>query len=201
MSEILAPGTRVTISYALPYQDPQPTQGSITDQSTEDVAHVEVLGLAKRVYITLRWDEVSKNEYRCFQARELDGQVVITEQEPKNLHPMNWAGMGLNSREGAWAFARARGMETVFVGRDGARKNLGKVFDPRAFERAAYQGYVSHGLGMTDGYYAPLKFEQWVALFRRHPAEVIAHENDVAESVKAALPLYQEALAQALVSA
>lgn len=195
MSQILAARTRVTVLYAVPGYKDQPTQGSITEKSTEQYAHVELLGLARRVFIEVPWAEVKKNEYRAFTTHVEDGVMVITEIEPKNSHPMNWSGMGEYSREAAWARAGARGLQTVFVDREGNRRELGMVFDPRAFERAAYQGYVGYGCSMTDGYYAPEKFESWVKSFRQRPEEHMNRENDVADEVKAALPLYQAMLA------
>jgi hypothetical protein len=180
--------TRVTVTY-----QGRETQGQITAKSTDWAADVLLLGLAATITIQLPWSKVSKNEYRCFTAIEADGVMTITEVEPRNDHSMNWMS-GHTSREGAWAIAGARGLKTVFVGRDGSSKDLGVVFSPKAFEHAAYQGYVAYGRSMSDGYYAPLTFESWVKSFRRSPDFNL---NDASEAVKAALPKYIAALAQA----
>lgn len=139
-------------------------------------------------------NSTQQTEFRAFTVEEAGDFLVITEIEPKHSHPMNWSGMGEYSREGAWFKAQTQGLETVFVSRSGERRELGRIFDPRAFERAAYQGYVSYGLSMTDGHYAPIRFEDWVRAFRANPETHLAFGNDASESVKAAFPLYQEAL-------
>jgi len=190
----IATGTRVTFQYAVPGYEPQETQGIVLEGSTPSVAKVEVLGLPKIVKIGLPWSYLTKVEYRCFKVVELEDFVEITEVAPKNSHWMNWMGFGEMSREGAWAFAGARGKKVVFISREGERKELGAHFDPRAFEKAAYHGYVGYGHSMSDGYYAPEKFDSWVKAFRKNPAEHMNNQNDVAEEVKAALPLYLEAL-------
>lgn len=186
--------TRVTFMYAVEGYEPRETQGVIREGSTSKLAKVEVLGLAKTKVIGLPWSAVTKVEYRCFKVVELGYVVEITEVEPKNSHWMNWMGFGEMSREGAWAYAGARGKQVVFISREGERKELGEHFDPRAFERAAYSGHTSYEYSMTDGYYAPEKFESWVKSFRKHPAEHLATRNDAADEVKAALPKYLEAL-------
>jgi hypothetical protein len=182
--------TRVLVEYK-----GEEHQGSVREGSTERFAKVEVLGRADRPKITVPWSALTKVEYRCFKVVETPSQIIITEVEPKNSHWMNWMGFGEMSREGAWAFAGARGKQVLFVGRMNDRRDLGRVFNPAAFERAAYQGYTSYGYSMSDGYYAPEKFESWVIGFRKDPAGHLANQNDAAESVKAALPLYQQALA------
>lgn len=189
--------TRVTFMYAVPGYEPQETQGVIREGSTSKLAKVEVLGLAKSRTIGLPWNAVTKVEYRCFKVTETTESVLIAEVEPKNSHWMNWMGFGEMSREGAWSYAGARGKQTFFKSREGQVQDLGKVFSPKSFERAAYAGYASYGHSMSDGYYAPEKFDSWVKSFRKHPAEHLASQNDASESVKAALPLYLEALAAA----
>jgi hypothetical protein len=50
--------------------------------------------------------------------------------------------------------------------------------DTDSFEREAYQGYVSHGIGGTDGHYAPKAFETWVHTFRKSPINALYIGND-----------------------
>lgn len=190
MANVLATHTRVTLIH-----QGQKAKGSVLADSTENQAHIEVLGVVGRPKVFLAWDRVCKIEYRCFAVTETGEQTVITEVEPKNSHPLNWMGSSEMSRESAWAYASARGVQTVFVDREGYRHNLGEVFSPKAFENAAYQGYVSYGHSMTDGYYAPIQFDAWVKSFRQHPEHHITHQNDMSKVVKAALPKYLEALA------
>lgn len=191
----LAVRTRVTFQYAVEGYEPRETQGIVLEGSTPSVAKVEVLGLAKSRTVGMPWSYLTKVEYRCFRVVDLEYVIEITEVEPKNSHPMNWMVIGEMSREGAWAYAGARGKQVVFVSREGERKELGQHFSPKDFERAAYSGYVGYGQSMTDGFYAPEKFESWVKSFRKHPADHLNSQNDVSEDVKAALPLYLEALA------
>lgn len=191
MTQILANHTRVTTVYK-----GREAKGAIIEGSTERFARVEILGYhGKRPEIDVPWSAVKKDEHRAFTAKVVEGVMVITEVAPKNSHPMNWSGLSEYSREGAWAYAQCMGLETVFVSREGERKELGRVFDPRSFEQAAYGGYVGYGQSMTDGFYAPEKFDSWVKGFRKHPAEHLNSQNDAPEAVKAALPLYLEALA------
>jgi hypothetical protein len=179
--------TRVTVTY-----QGRETQGQITAKSTDWAADVLLLGLAATITIKLPWSEVAKNEYRCFTVETTEDVTTIAEIEPRNDHPMNWS--GLYSRENAWVVAGIYGLPTVFVGRDGSTKDLGVVFNPAAYERAAYGGYVGYGLSMTDGHYAPIDFDAWVKSFRKFPE---FGQNDASKAVKAALPKYIAALAQA----
>lgn len=196
MATQLTPGTRVTVSYAVKGHEAQPTQGSINAQSTSWEAHVTLLGIVgATIVIKLPWSEVSKNEHRCFTVETAENVTTITEVEPRNDHPMNWSGQ--YSREDAWTVAGIYGQPTVFVGRDGSTKDLGVVFSPAAFERAAYSGYTAYGRSMTDGYYAPIHFDAWVKSFRKHPEAELANQNDMSKAGKAALPTYLAALAQA----
>lgn len=189
MATQLPTGTRVTVTY-----QGRETEGSITVKSTDWAANVNLLGLGSTVTINLPWSQVTKNEHRCFGYTEDEETFVITEVEPRNDHPMNWIGSGYTSREGVWALAGARGLETIFISRDGNVQDLGVVFSPKAFEHAAYQGYVGYGQSMSDGYYAPIDFDAWVSSFRKSPE---FGQNDVSETVKATLPTYIAALAQA----
>lgn len=108
--------------------------------------------------------------YRRFTAdrRVIGGEktMVITEIEGTTRHPMNWSDGSL-SREGAWKRAQSQIHHTIVLTADGNQVDLGCVFVPEAFERAVYSGYISYGLSMTDGHYAPIDFESWVKFFRR----------------------------------
>ena len=46
------------------------------------------------------------------------------------------------------------------------------------FEHRAYLGYISYGLSMTDGHYAPESLGAWVVGFRIDPAGALYHGND-----------------------
>jgi hypothetical protein len=140
-------------------------------------------------------------------------RYLIVEVEGTDRHPLNWTD-GLTTREGAWRRARAQHCPVTLVPLEGEAQDLGVVFDPREFERAAYQGYVSHGISMTDGHYAPDTFEIWVANFRRGISkdkdEIIGfwerdgevamiHDrawsgNDAYDEVKGALGVYAKAM-------
>jgi hypothetical protein len=50
--------------------------------------------------------------------------------------------------------------------------------DAVLFEQEAYRGYVSHGLSMTDGHFAPVDFETWVHSFRKAPVIDLYRSND-----------------------
>lgn len=130
----------------------------------------------------------AKTLYRRFKVEvHEDGRSFdITELEPTDKHPMNWIDL-TTTREGAWEAARAQDLPVVVRMLDGTTRALGVVFDPEAFERACYRGYVSYGHSMSDGYYAPLKFDSWVASFRRSPS--LAH-MDVAGCVAGSLDSY-----------
>jgi hypothetical protein len=182
--------TRVTVTYK-----GQDTQGQITAKSTDWEADVLLLGLAETVTIGLPWSKVSKNEHRCFTVEVAEDVTTITEIASRNDHPINWTGE--YTRENAWTVAGIYGLSTVFVGRDGSTKDLGVVFSPKAFERAAYGGYVSYGLSMTDGHYAPIDFDAWVKSFRKFPESHLASQNDMSKAAKAALLKYIAALTQA----
>lgn len=134
--------------------------------------------------------------YRTFDAYAdtENGVFVINETGTRTDHPMNWlCGTG-ETRESAWITARSTALPVVVTLLDGTSKNLGVVFDAATFERAAYSGYVGYGYSMTDGYYAPIKFESWVQDFRRNRGKGILFQNDTPQYVKDALPLYQASL-------
>lgn len=189
-TQILPPHTRVILTYR-----GDEHQGVILKSSTQELAHVEVLGRVDHPEVRVVWSQVTKTEYRCFEYAETEDTFVITEVAPKNLHPMNWAGLGQNSREGVWGMAKARGKMTVFVSLDGSRRDLGRIFDPRAFEKAVYQGYVGYTHSMSDGACCvPISFDSWAQDFRADPAAELSSYNSTSESVKAALPLYLKAL-------
>jgi hypothetical protein len=139
----------------------------------------------------------------------------ITKVGYTTSHPMNWSAIGgETSREGAWEAARQQHLPVVYCdATSGADTNqlmeLGEVFDPQAFERAAYSGDCSYAYSMTDYGFHPIAFETWVKGFR---AEVLANvetikayadaphnlsyadkiwtRNDLSDSVRAALPVY-----------
>ncbi|MFI6179721.1 hypothetical protein ACIA8R_29550 [Nonomuraea sp. NPDC051191] len=73
------------------------------------------------------------------------------------------------SEAAALDLASAQHRPVTLVRLDGTRERPAVAFDPDAFERHAYLGYVCHGLSMTDGHFVPEPFEQWVSAFRRHP--------------------------------
>lgn len=134
--------------------------------------------------------------YRTFDAYAdtENGVFTITEKGTRTDHPMNWlCGSGTTDRD-AWAMARSGALPVVITMLDGTVKNVGVVFDAATFERAAYDGYVSYGYSMTDGYYAPIKFDAWVKDFRRGLGREILSQNDSPKYVKDALPLYQASL-------
>lgn len=139
--------------------------------------------------------------YRRFTTSVDPKHFVITEREPTDRHPMNW---GLEegsdfygrilfptSREGAWDRAREQELPVLVVLLSGEIKSLGVVFDCDVFERACYRGYVSYGYSMSDGYYAPIRFESWVQTFRADPEGTLRHGNDAWNSCKDLLPLYE----------
>lgn len=137
----------------------------------------------------------------------VNGWFVITKVGETTKHPMNWIDFKLTKR-GAWNAARAQNLPIYIVDSlAGETKELGEVFDPRAFEQAAYVGYVGYGYSMSDGYYAPLKFESWVVHFRasvlnadipQTEAECLAHNvwngNDAADYIRPALGEYARRL-------
>lgn len=138
--------------------------------------------------------------HRRFVTMIVNGTFEINEIPGTEVHPTNW-NYGeyptLTTREGAWARATSQDRPVVVMTLDGQEQALGIVFNPEAFERAAYQGYVSYGLSMTDGWYSPESFESWVIGFRKHPQEYLARENDASDEVKGAVLMYQAMLAAA----
>ena len=135
---------------------------------------------------------------------KFDGDVFVIEQIGRgNVDPMTGrptaigpAGRGF-SREVAWGEARVQHLPVEVCYLDGNCKALGVVFRPDLYERAAYQGYVSAGFAMTDGHYAPVKFETWVADFRRNPTEGQLREPEQAH-LRVSLETYRARLGQAL---
>lgn len=156
-------------------------------------------------------EQQTKRAYRRFELTYEPERLTMTELAPTYKHPMNWTD-GKSSRDGAWFLARCHSVPVTVITLTGTQE-LGVVFDPACFEQACYQGYVAHGQSMTDGWYVPLTFEQWVAWFRRdvlndvHKIKALAEmshnlsyahalfrENDTQESIKDALPAYAAAL-------
>lgn len=127
--------------------------------------------------------------YRKFRTAPTDVAFTITEVGKDDTHPMNWID-GSTDASGAWYQARCQDKPVVFTAMDGTSEVFEGVFDPNKFERAVYSGYVSYGLSMTDGYYAPMDFEAWVVSFRNDPARELNGENDTPQYVKDALPTY-----------
>lgn len=142
--------------------------------------------------------QTPKTVYRRFVTKTTGEHFVITEIAGTERHPMNWGGscekidgqyVSLSSHEGAWQAACSQHLPVHFVGLDGAVRDLGVCFSPEQFERRAYSGYVGYGLSMTDGYYAPVTFEHWVADFRSEPVRNLRHGNDF-DAPQAALDMY-----------
>lgn len=50
--------------------------------------------------------------------------------------------------------------------------------DREGFEIQAHQGYISYGISMTDGHYAPEDFDAWVIGFRKDPIPSLYYGND-----------------------
>lgn len=99
------------------------------------------------------------------------------------------------SKQAAWDAARSQNLVVIVQLIDGSGIDLGHVFNPREFERAAYAGYVSHGVSMTDGTFYPLKFDQWVTHFRKsilagEDPHSVWYNNDAPVYVQNALGAY-----------
>jgi hypothetical protein len=108
--------------------------------------------------------------------------------------PSPMSATGPVTKRTAWLRARAQHLPVEVCYLNGECKLLGRVFDPRVYEQAAYLGYVSAGIAMSDGYYAPVKFESWVRDFRRSPSLPEPEQVDLLP----ALDIYKRALASAL---
>lgn len=126
---------------------------------------------------------------RQFKITEGTDQFSIREVEPTNLVSLDYRDKTV-SREGAWQAASIQLQPVVFFGLDGDVRHLGVVFNPERFEKAAYEGYVSAGYMMTDGYYAPIAFEHWVASFRKSPVLDVPEQRRLLD----ALPTYVASL-------
>lgn len=141
-------------------------------------------------------------------------RYLLVEVEGTDKAPLNWTD-GLVTEKGAWDRARSQALPVVAIPLHGDVKHLGLVFHPRAFEKAAYRGYVSYGISMTDGTYHPEAFETWVKNFRREVSEgaddiiglldgpspemMLLHDkvwgrNDASNDVKCALGAYAKAI-------
>lgn len=117
--------------------------------------------------------------YRQFKISTRDRFFTITEVGTTTRHPMNWCGE--STREGSWAQATAQAVKdiAVFLANGTEKVFEGRfAFDPKEFESAAYEGYVSHGLSMTDGHYAPIARDVWIRAFRK---EVLGAADHIAE--------------------
>ena len=126
---------------------------------------------------------------RQFKITEGTDQFSIREVEPTNLVSLDYRDKTV-SREGAWQAASIQLQPVVFFGLDGDVRHLGVVFNPERFEKAAYEGYVSAGYMMSDGYYAPIAFEHWVASFRKSPVLDVPEQRRLLD----ALPTYVASL-------
>jgi hypothetical protein len=126
---------------------------------------------------------------RQFKITEGSDQFSIREVAPTNLVSLDYRDQTV-SREGAWQAASVQLAPVVFFGLDDTVRHLGVVFNPERYERAAYQGYVAAGYVMTDGYYAPLQFETWLANFRKSPVL----DEPEQQHLRPALALYTASL-------
>jgi hypothetical protein len=141
---------------------------------------------------------------RAFTVATVDGTFVITEVAPVEHSTMIGAfsakaPYGHHTRDAAWTAAKRQALPVVAVLADGSARDLGVVFDPDAFEQAAYQGYVSYGFSMTDGYYAPSTFDSFVYGLRRDPAGTVKWDNEF-RPAPGALEAYTATLAAPLVA-
>lgn len=153
-------------------------------------------------------------QHRRFEVTTGPDAFLITEVEPTTKHPMNWID-GAATVEGAWERAQSQHLPVFVETLEGGMKELGAGFNPQAFERAVYSGYVGYGYSMTDGHYAPLDFEAWVHHFRKEVRGALARilgktgdaaalvrddvflHNDTPNYVRAALAEYTRRLALA----
>lgn len=119
------------------------------------------------------------------------GQFTITEVTGQRDRCGLPAG---HSKELAWQQAQEQPLPVRVLHLDGTNQNLGNCWTPQAFERAIYGGYISYGLSMTDGHYAPEKFDAWVKTLRQFPEHVVKVDNDAPANVKAGLTRYLAAL-------
>jgi hypothetical protein len=138
----------------------------------------------------------AKKIYRTFTAfaDTANGVFVINETGTCDTHPMYGLCTDGVTDTAAWNMARSTALPLVVTMLDGRTANFGVVFEAKEFERAAYSGYVSYGLSMSDGYYAPITFDAWVKSFRQDQGREILRSNDTPQYVKDALPLYQASL-------
>lgn len=63
----------------------------------------------------------------------------------------------------AWQVARSQVLPVVFVSKKGRHHPLGRVFDPRVFERLVFE-YFKAAVGTVQ------KFDEWVETFRKSPS-------------------------------
>lgn len=123
----------------------------------------------------------------------------IVERPHRELPADETAGYVADNKRTVWQRARSQSLPVRVAMLNGDIHRFDTVFDPPTFERAAYSGYVSHGISMTDGVYYPIKFEQWVELFRKDALaghDVFARDNDAPAYVKNSLSTYVEMLRQ-----
>ncbi|MFI6909761.1 hypothetical protein ACIBKY_51460 [Nonomuraea sp. NPDC050394] len=132
--------------------------------------------------------------YQRYTAAHTGTRFVITEIEPTNRDPKSWwmESPYALTYEAALTQAATQDQPVRVHHRDGITELLGDLFEPAAFEQAAYSGYVAYGLSMSDGYYAPISFDAWVHTFRSGPELTF---NNCDPYVKASLATYQRHLA------
>lgn len=116
--------------------------------------------------------------YTAYQVTITDSEFQVKVAGRHTSHPMNWMSLDGYSIDRVKQAAAIQLLPVVFIDEDGTRHEHGVQFSAEAFERAAYRGYVSYGISMTDGYYAPISFDVWVKNFRKYPVEEIRNNND-----------------------
>lgn len=95
-------------------------------------------------------------------------------------------GVGIG-RHAAWNNARSQFLPAVFVSKKGRQESLGRVFNPRTFERKVYQAHI-------DLNSKPFPFNEWVKTFREAPQLCM---EGVPAYVEASLGAYRILLASA----
>lgn len=134
--------------------------------------------------------------YRCFNV-DYDGKTfTITEQSPRNDHPTLWKD-DAQTRDMAWAEARAQVAPVIVRTLEGAVLELGVRFRPEVFERVSLMHYLIgrlvtdyevHGFDMID-------LSAWAQALRVNPERLISDtDDDQPQWIKDALPAYIKCL-------